>query len=246
MTDIINHMENEETGKPEIWNTFKDASELLNVSERHAWNIITREKIRTKKELNHSRKKTYVLQAEIEKYFREDEERKKKEALGPSATSEISEMSEKDPLLEMSESGKKVLSERGLALSESGKALKTLPSLLVETISENKKLSQSIAIWKLTAIYVFTFAVLSVIISILYLKDLNTRLSEGQEALSESREVLSEREMALYEMSERALSLSEREKEALQRVSDLTIQVKDLETRLLQGQGNQITGGINE
>lgn len=57
---------NQEDGQ--LWVTIRDASNLLGISERHAWNVITARGFQTKKLLNSHRKKTYVLRSDIEKF----------------------------------------------------------------------------------------------------------------------------------------------------------------------------------
>ena len=71
MPDVINHIENTETGKAELWITIKDASDLLGISERHTWRILLENGWKTKKLQNKDRKKTYVLRLVVEKTYKE-------------------------------------------------------------------------------------------------------------------------------------------------------------------------------
>ena len=75
MPDVINHIENTETGKTELWITIKDASDLLGISERHTWRILLENSWKTKKLQNKDRKKTYILRQDVEKYYKEEQER---------------------------------------------------------------------------------------------------------------------------------------------------------------------------
>jgi len=225
MSDIINQVDNEKTGEKELWITIKDASDLLSISERHAWNIISEHAFATKKLLNQSRKKTYVKQADIEKYHKDEQERQRLEALKPSPLSEKSEMSEKDPQFEMSES----LSERKKPLSESGTALSERPKPYLDLINElrlkQETLQKEVVKYRVTALWVSILGVVIAVMLGLYLKDTKYALSERENSLSESRKALSE-------MSEKALSLSEREKEAIKTISDKENYIRKLEENI--------------
>jgi len=229
MSDIINHIENTETGEKELWITIKDASDLLSISERHAWNIISENAFSTKKLLNQSRKKTYVKRADIEKYHKDEQERQRLEALKPSPLSEKSEMSAKDPQFEMSESGKIPLSESGTALSE---RTKSLPALLKEMQMKQETLQKTVVKWRVTAIWVSILGLVIAGMLGLYLKETKTSLSESQKAISERDKSLSESQKALSEMSEKALTLSERQNEAIKSLSDKENYIRKLEENI--------------
>lgn len=222
MPDIINHIENE-TGKGELWITIKDASDLLSISERHAWNIISDKAFATKKLLNQSRKKTYVKRADIEKYHQDEQERQKLEALKPSPLSAKSAMSEKEPLFEMSESGKILLSESGTALSERAK---TLPALLKDMQLRQEALQKGYVKWKVTAFWVSILGLTIAVMLGLYLKDTKTALSERDKALSESQKATSE--------------MSEREKQAIKTISERDIYINKLENGIPKDKLEQI------
>jgi len=225
MSDIINQVDNEKTGEKELWITIKDASDLLSISERHAWNIISEHAFATKKLLNQSRKKTYVKQADIEKYHKDEQERQRLEALKPSPLSEKSEMSEKDPQFEMSES----LSERKKPLSESGTALSERPKPYLDLINElrlkQETLQKEVVKYRVTALWVSVLGLVIAVMLGLYLNETKKALSERENSLSESRKALSE-------MSERAFSLSEREKEAIKTISDKENYIRKLEENI--------------
>lgn len=238
MSDIINQIEGEG------WITIKDASDLLGVSERHAWSIIygkdasgrqIRSPMQTKKLLNKSRKKIFVLRSDIEKYHKDQQERKQLEALKASPLSEMSEMSEKKGEFEISESDPRPLSERGRALSE-GKY--SLPALLKEAQDKQERLIKASARWQVISIsLVILMIILGVIIG-LSLNEVKSLLSEREKALSESREAISE-------MSERVFMLSEREKQALQTIFKQEFYIRDLQTTietLKEDKANHETG----
>lgn len=228
MTDVINQIDNEQ-GESELWITIKDASDLLSVSERHAWNIITAKGLKTKKLLNQHRKKTYVLRADIEKYHKDEQERERLEALKGSPLSAKSALSEKEGVFEMSESGASPLSEGGLVLSDKAKSL---PALIREMQTKQETLQKGVVKWRVTSIWVSVLGLVIVTGLGLYLNEVKTSLSESQKAISERETRLSESQKALSELSERALMLSEREKEALKTVFEREDYIKRLEDTL--------------
>src|SRR3990167_2572644 len=114
MPDVINHIENTETGKAELWITIKDASDLLGISERHTWRILLENGWKTKKLQNNDRKKTYILRPDVEKYYKEEQERQGLEqlkSLPSSDTTDIYDKSDKTSLFDMSDSAKKPMSD---------------------------------------------------------------------------------------------------------------------------------------
>jgi len=215
MADIINQTENTETGKPELWITIKDASDLLGISERHTWNVILENSFQRKKLLNQSRKKTYVLRADIEKFYKEEQERQRLGALKSSSLSEISEKSEKRGEFEMSESEKASLSESQIAISERDFKVKSLPALLSEMQKKQEILLKDAVKWKVTAFWVSILGVVIAGLFYLYLTDTKRVLSERDKAISESQKALSE--------------MSEREKQAIKAISEREIWINKLE-----------------
>jgi hypothetical protein len=211
MADIINHIENPETGKAELWISIKDASDLLGISERHTWNIILENGFQRKKLLNQSRKKTYVLRQDIEKFYNEERERQRLEALKSSPLSEMSEISEKRGEFEMSESRKTSLSERDLKV-------KNLPALLSEMQTKQEILLQQATKWRVTAIWISILGVVVVGFFYFYLADTKKALSERKMALSESQKAFSE--------------ISEREKRAIKTLSEREIWINKLEQNM--------------
>jgi len=225
MADIINHLENIETGESELWVTIKDASDLLGISERHTWNIILENDLQKKKLLNKSRKKTYVLRSDIEKFHKEEQERQRLEALKSSPFSEMSEISEKNGESEMSESGKPSLSERDFKV-------KSLPALLSDMQNRQGILLQDVTKWKVTAIWISVLGIVTAGFLCLYLKDAKKTISEREKALSESQKALSE--------------MSEREKQAIKATSEREIYIKELEQNIPQGELDRLKKGRGE
>lgn len=212
MADVINQTQDPETGKSELWITIKDASDLLGISERHTWNIILENGFQRKKLLNQSRKKTYVLRADIEKFYEEEKERQRLEALKSFPLSEVSEKSEKRGEFEISESGRLSLSESGMALSERAKSL---PVLLKEMQTKQESLQKDVVKWRVTTFWVSILGLVVVGLFFLYLTDIRNALSERDKSLSESQKALSE--------------MSEREKEAIKTISEREIWINKLE-----------------
>jgi hypothetical protein len=208
MADIINQIENTETGNAELWITIKDASDLLGISERHTWNIILENGFQRKKLLNQSRKKTYVLRADIEKFYKEEQERQRLEALKSPSLSEMSEISEKRGEFEMSESEKSALSERDFKV-------KNLPALLSEMQNKQEILLKDAVKWKVTAFWISVLGIVIIGLFYFYLVDTKKALSESDKALSESQKALSE--------------ISEREKQAIRTLSEREIWINKLE-----------------
>lgn len=215
MTDIINHIENTETGKTELWITIKDASDLLGISERHTWNVVLENDFQRKKLLNKSRKKTYVLRTDIEKFYKEDRERQRLEALNPPPLSEMSEKSEKRGEFEMSENKK-------LSLSEMDFNVKNLPALLSEMQKKQEVLLEHATKWRVTTFWVSVLGVVVVGFLYFYLTDTKKVLSERNKVFSESQKALSE--------------MSEREKHTIKAISEMEIYIKELEQNIPQGE----------
>jgi hypothetical protein len=215
MPDIINRIENIETGKPELWITIKDASDLLGISERHTWNVILENGFQRKKLLNQSRKKTYVLRADIEKFYKEEQERQRLDSLKSLSLSEISEKSEKKGEFEISESEKSALSEIAICISERDFKVKNLPALFSEMQKKQELLLKDAVKWKVTAIWISVLGVVIAGFLYLYLMDIKSVLSEKDKALSESQKAISE--------------MSEREKRAIKTISEREIWINRLE-----------------
>lgn len=158
MTDVINQTENTETGKTELWITIKDTSDLLGISERHAWRILLQNAWKTQKLPNKDRKKTYILRSDVEKYYKAEQERQKLEQLKSplsSDTPDISDKSDKISLLDMSDIKSKSMSD-----------IKNLPilmsdyrNMLLEQQKKQEQLIENATLWKTTAIWISVLAV---------------------------------------------------------------------------------------
>ena len=158
MADIINQTQDTETGKSELWITIKDASDLLGISERHTWRIALQNVWKTQKLLNKDRKKTYILRADVEKYYQAERERQRIEQLKASPLSDnpdISDKSDKTNLLDKSDIKDKPMSD-----------IKNLPILLSDyrnilTDLQNKhaQLVKNATLWKTSAIWLTVLAV---------------------------------------------------------------------------------------
>jgi hypothetical protein len=216
MSDIINQIDNTGTGESEQWITIKDASDLLGVSERHSWNIITARGFQTKKLLNQHRKKTYVLRLDIEQFHQAEQERQKLEALKGSPLSAISE---------------KQVADSESAISESHRGnLKTLPAMLKDMQTREVKLQKDIVKWRVTALAVSMSGL--VICCILWLS-----LNEMKNSFRIDQQVIRDSQKALSVMSERLFMISEREKSEVKNIDDREIYIKSLEDTIKKEQG---------
>ncbi|MCG2713381.1 MAG: hypothetical protein L6308_00835 [Candidatus Omnitrophica bacterium] len=158
MADIINQTQDAETGKSELWITIKDASDLLGISERHTWRIALQNAWKTQKLLNQDRKKTYILRADVEKYYQTERERQKLEQLKsppPIDTPDISDKPDKIGVFDKSDSKNKPKSD-----------IKNLPillsdyrNMLMELQKKQEQLIKNATLWKTTAIWLTILAV---------------------------------------------------------------------------------------
>lgn len=150
MADTINQTENIETGKSELWITIKDASDLLGVSERHAWRIALQNAWKTQKLMNQDRKKTYLLRSDVEKYYKPERERQKLEQLNPSDISDIASDMSGIGEFDISDTKNKPKSD-----------IKNLPVLLSDYRNmmsdlqkKHEQLVKSATLWKTTAFWI--------------------------------------------------------------------------------------------
>jgi hypothetical protein len=151
MADTIN-IEKAGTEQPETWITFNDASDLLGISERHAWRVITSNNFKTEKKLNKDRKKTYVLRADIEQYYQAEKERQRLEQLQASPLSDkpdISDKPDKEPLLDKSDIALRPMSD-----------IKNLPILmsdyrkmLADYQARQEALNKTVATWRTSTLW---------------------------------------------------------------------------------------------
>lgn len=151
MADIINQTENTETGKSELWITIKDASDLLGISERHTWRIALQNAWKTQKLLNNDRKKTYILRADVEKYYQAERERQKLEQLRSSdipATSDIGVFDKSD----IKNKPKSDIKNLPILLSD-------YRNMMVDLQKKQEQLIKNATLWKTTAIWLTILAV---------------------------------------------------------------------------------------
>jgi len=187
MADTIN-IEKPDTDQSETWISIKDASDLLGISERHAWRVITSHNFKTEKKLNKDRKKTYVLRADIEKYYLAEKERQRLAELETSPLSDISDKSDKEPLFDKSDIALRPMSD-----------IKNLPILLsdyrkmlAENQARQEALSKTVATWRTSTLWL-VFIVLSggLLAGYLYL-DTKKTMSDRITALSDKTEAMSD------------------------------------------------------
>ena len=192
MPDVINHIENTETGKADLWITIKDASDLLGISERHTWRILLHNAWKTQKLPNKDRKKTYVLRQDVEKYYKEEQERQRLEQLKPppfSDTSDIPDKSDKSGLFDKSDIPNKPMSD-----------IKNLPILMSDyrnMMSDlQKKQEQLVANatrWKTTAIWIGVLAVFIAGFMGFFLYDTKKAMSDNKREMSDRINDLSDK-----------------------------------------------------
>lgn len=221
MPDVINHIENTETGKTELWITIKDASDLLGISERHTWRILLENSWKTKKLQNKDRKKTYILRQDVEKYYKEEQKRQRLEQLKSpltSDTSDISDKSDKMGLFDMSDNIKKPMSD-----------IKNLPvllsdyrNILADLQKKQERLIADAVRWKTSAIWLIILTVFigGVLGFFLYdtkktmsdnkkemsdrINDLSDRADAAQKELSSAKETLFQKEILINKLEQAA------------------------------------------
>ena len=157
MPDVINSLENTETGQGELWITIKDASDLLGISERHTWRILLENVWKTQKLLNEDRKKTYVLRSDVEKYYKAEQERQKLEQLRSSPSSDSPDISDK--IDKISKFDKSDITNKPKS------DIKNLPILLsdyrnmmTELQKKQEQLIKNATLWRTTAIWLTVLA----------------------------------------------------------------------------------------
>ena len=158
MADIINQIENTETGKTELWISIKDASDLLGISERHTWRILLQNAWKTQKLSNKDRKKTYILRSDVEKYSKTEQERQKLEQLksSPSSdTSDISDKPDKISVLDKSDIKYKPKSD----IKDLPILLSDYRNMMTEIQKKQEQLIKNATLWRTTAIWLTVLAI---------------------------------------------------------------------------------------
>ncbi len=219
MPDIINQTENTETGKSELWLTIKDASDLLGISERHTWRIALQNSWKTQKLLNNDRKKTYILRADVEKYYQAERERQKLEQLKPpslSDTPDISDKTDHTNVFDKSDIKNKPKSD----IKNFPILLSDYRNMMLELQNKQEQLIKNATLWKTTAIWL---TILTVFISGFLgffsydsrkmmsdikretskrINDLSDKVAEAQKELSSTKEALFQKEIWINKLEQ--------------------------------------------
>ena len=151
MADTINQTQNTETGKAELWITIKDASDLLGISERHTWRIALQNAWKTQKLLNNDRKKTYILRADVEKYYQAERERQRLEQLRSSDNSDISDIGVFDKS-DIKNRPKSDIKNLPILLSD-------YRNMMADLQKKQEQLIKNAILWRTTAIWLTVLAV---------------------------------------------------------------------------------------
>lgn len=212
MADIINQTENTETGKSELWITIKDASDLLGISERHTWRIALQNAWKTQKLLNNDRKKTYILRADVEKYYQAERERQRLEQLRSSdipATSDIGVFDKSD----IKNKPKSDIKNLPILLSD-------YRNMMADLQKKQEQLIKNAIFWKTTAIWLTILAVFigGFLGFSLYdsrkmmsdikkemsarINDLSDKAAEAQKALLSTKDALFQKEIWLNKLEQ--------------------------------------------
>jgi len=212
MADIINQTENTETGKAELWITIKDASDLLGISERHTWRIALQNAWKTQKLLNNDRKKTYILRADVEKYYQAERERQRLEQLRSSdipATSDIGVFDKSD----IKNKSKSDIKNLPILLSD-------YRNMMVDLQKKQEQLIKNATLWKTTAIWLTILAVFigGFLGFFLYdsrkmmsdikreaserINDLSDKVTEAQKELSSTKETVYKKEIWINKLEQ--------------------------------------------
>lgn len=205
MADIINQVENDKTGGLEAWITIKDASDLLGVSERHAWRIATDHSFKTQKMLNNDRKKTYVLREDVEKFYKAEQERQRLDELKASPLSDkpdISDKYDKEGLFDKSDIKTRPMSD----IKNVPILMSDYKNILFELQKQQTELIRRATLWRITTIWI---GVLSVVISGLlglYIYDAKRAMSDIKTEMSDIRRTMSDKEKAMSDIITKAQS----------------------------------------
>lgn len=215
MADTIIQTESTETGNPELWITIKDASDLLGVSERHAWRIALQTAWKTQKLLNNDRKKTYILRADVEKYHQNECERQKLAQLMSSdihITSDIGVFDKSD----IKNTPKSDIKNFPVLLSD-------YRNMLLGLQKKQEQLIKSTAVWKTTAIWLTILVVFIGSFWVFYLydsrktmsgikkemsvriNDLSDKATEAQKALLTAKDALLQKEIQISKIEQAIL-----------------------------------------
>ena len=206
-------------GSPEetLWITIKDASDLLGCSERHMWRIVRQNAWETKKHLNISRKKTFILRSDVEKFYKEEKERQKLTHLQP-PSSDNPAMPDKNGKNDMSD----LLMKESLSDLSKNKQVQSLPLVLSEykkaIVGYQEKQEQLVGkytLWKTSAVWlIFIIISVSTLLSFwLYdnkstLSDIKTALSDSKNALADTKKSMADKEIQINSLKTNLINLS--------------------------------------
>ena len=204
MTDIINQVANDKGGL-EAWITIKDASDLLGVSERHAWRIATDHAFKTQKMLNKDRKKTYVLREDVEKFYKAEQERQRLEQL---KTPPLSDISDKYDI-----SDKTRLSDKSDIKARPMSDIKNVPilmsdykNILFELQKQQTELIRKATLWRITTLWISILAIVISGLLGLYIYDTKKAMSDIKTEMSDIRRTMSDKEKAMSDIVNKAQS----------------------------------------
>jgi len=204
MADTIN-IENIGTDKQEHWITIKDASDLLGVSERHAWRVATENAFKTQKMLNNDRKKTYVLREDVEKFYRAEQERQRLEQLKASPLSDISDkydISDKDGLSDKSDIKARPMSD----IKNMPILMSDYKNILFELQRQQTQLIEKATLWRTITLCISVLAVVISGLLGLYIYDARKAMSDIKTEMSDIRRTMSDKEKAMSDIINKAQS----------------------------------------
>lgn len=199
MPDIINQVENETTGGLEAWITIKDASDLLGVSERHAWRIARDNAFKTQKMINQDRKKTYVLRADVEKFYKQEQERARLEKLKPPPLSDkpdISDKYDKKGIFDKSDIKVTPMSD----IKNMPVLMSDYKNILLELQKQQAELIRRQTLWKTTTLWISILALFICGASVLYIYDTKRAMSDIKTEMSDIRKAMSDKDKAMSDI----------------------------------------------
>lgn len=155
------------TDKQRQWITIKTASNMLGVSERRVWEIIDDQDLKTIKETDNFRLKTFVRQADIEKYLKQGPK------TSPGATSEATS--------EVATSELRLKSEpRGLT----SEVFRNFEEVFLKHQKEYIMAQKRAVAWKTFALCLAFFGVCLFGVVGYWLTDTKTSLAQSQESIA--------------------------------------------------------------
>jgi hypothetical protein len=200
MANIINQVDNSTTGTPELWITIKDASDLLGVSERHAWRISTDNAFKTQKMINQDRKKTYVLRADVEKFAHAERERQRLDKIKSSPISDkydIHDMPDIKGENDMSDIKSGDVRHHPVLMSDSR-------NTFLEMHKQQMELIKREAVWRTAAIAITASSLTICAIAGVLIYDSRKAMSDIKTEMSDIRKTMSDKERAMSDIINKA------------------------------------------